>query len=231
MIDSPGARDDYAEFFNAVDRNDRDSSDYSTSIRTNRYYLRIFCWGLDRIIHCLFVVVTELAKLDLGLKKWKSYSNKNGGRKKFQIDLGMALLNYAIEMDWDDENRPRWMRQSEFVPCDCKCCFFCLKGMTGGVEHKRKKARQVTVEYACGSRRRTNKCTTERVLLKKKNGEDMKWKTYCKMCLRNQPKDDGYTAKERQKRCNQSKWGCAHCQEPICEVCWPNYDMHKREVQ
>eukprot|EP00956_Cyclotella_meneghiniana_P013939 scaffold20501_cov80-Cyclotella_meneghiniana.AAC.1 len=51
-----------------------------------------------------------------------------------------------------------------------------------------------------------------------------------KMCLRNQPKNDGYTAKERQKRCNKSMWGCAQCQEPICDVCWPKYDKHKTKV-
>ena len=139
-------------------------------------------------------------------------------------------MNYGIGLDWDGDvntQRPMWMRRSEFVPCDCEKCFFCLHNLTTGIDHKRKK---VTIQYACGSRRQTKKCTTERVLLKKKNGEDMKWKTYCYMCLRNQPKDDGYTAKERQKRCNKSMWGCAQCQEPICDVCWPKYDKHKKKV-
>jgi hypothetical protein len=227
-IDSPRARDDYAEFFNAVDRNDRDSYDYSTSIRTNRYYLRIFCWGLDRIIHCLYIVVVELAKLDLGLKVWKRYSQKNGGRKRFQVDLGIALLNYGIELEWDDENRPRWMRQSEFVPCDCKSCFFCLKGMTCGVEHRRKKGRQVTIQYACGSRRRTNKCTTDRVLLKLKNGEDMKYADFCEMCMRQQAGSD-LSFNVKKTMCRKSKFGCAQCQERICNVCWPNYDRHQQD--
>ena len=39
-IPAPMAQADYVKFFNAVDRNDRDSADYSTSIRTTRYYLR-----------------------------------------------------------------------------------------------------------------------------------------------------------------------------------------------
>jgi hypothetical protein len=38
----------YAKNMNGVDRNDRDSADYTTSIRINRWYLRIFFWVLDR---------------------------------------------------------------------------------------------------------------------------------------------------------------------------------------
>ena len=55
------------------------------------------------------------------------YLDKNGGWRKFQIDLGIALLNYGIGLDWDGTKvspKPCWTRQSEFVPCDCKKCFF-----------------------------------------------------------------------------------------------------------
>ena len=37
IFDSVRAQAEYVKYFNAVDRNDRDSSDYSTSIRSNRY--------------------------------------------------------------------------------------------------------------------------------------------------------------------------------------------------
>ena len=47
VIEGPRAQRDYITFFNAVDRSDRDSADWSTSIRTNRYYIRILCWVLD----------------------------------------------------------------------------------------------------------------------------------------------------------------------------------------
>ena len=91
------------------------------------------------------------------------YLDKNGGRCKFQIDLGIALLNYGTGLDWDGTKvapNPRWMRQSEFVPCDCEKCFFYLKGLTTSAAHK--KNERVTIEYACGSRRRTKKCTTSK---------------------------------------------------------------------
>eukprot|EP00956_Cyclotella_meneghiniana_P002128 scaffold2418_cov58-Cyclotella_meneghiniana.AAC.2 len=122
-IDAPRAQQDYSQFFNAVDRNDRDSSDYSTTIRTNRYYLRIFCWALDRIIHALYVIVCELSKRGtterLGgewPEYWSLYGDKNGERRRFQVDLGIALMNYGIGLDWDgdkDSQRPSWMRQSD----------------------------------------------------------------------------------------------------------------------
>ena len=39
---APRVQNDYATYYNVVDRNDRDSSGYTTSIKTNRFYLRIF---------------------------------------------------------------------------------------------------------------------------------------------------------------------------------------------
>ena len=36
---APNAQKSYSKYFNAVDRNDRDSADYTTSLRTNRWYL------------------------------------------------------------------------------------------------------------------------------------------------------------------------------------------------
>ena len=42
ILPAPKAQLDYAKHFNAVDKNDRDSSDFTTSIRTNRWYLRVF---------------------------------------------------------------------------------------------------------------------------------------------------------------------------------------------
>ena len=65
---------------------------------------------------------------------------RKDGRFEFQIDLAQALINYALEHEWEDLDgpRPNWMRQKEFLPCDCKKCFFCVKGLTNGISHKRK---------------------------------------------------------------------------------------------
>ena len=69
----PRAQAQYARYMNAVDKNDWDSADYLATIRTNMYYIRIFCWVLDRVIHTLCVVVCFLAKGNTGHEKWKKY--------------------------------------------------------------------------------------------------------------------------------------------------------------
>jgi hypothetical protein len=32
--------------------------------------------------------------------QWKQHLDKHGGRKKFQIDLALQLMDYAICLDW-----------------------------------------------------------------------------------------------------------------------------------
>ena len=214
-INGPRAQAEYQEYFNAVDRNDRDSSDYSTSIRTNRYYIRLLCWCLDRVIHTVYIVVCWLAKED-GWVKWRQYVNdRQDGRRDFQIDLGMALLNRAIEWDWTGDKRPQWVRQRDWIPCDCEECYFCLNGLTNGIDHVRNK--KVITVFANGAKRRTHGCTEERVPIKTRG--------YCRMCYRQQ--SDDLSENEKRKRCRSSRKGCIKCQEPICATCWgQGYDWH-----
>ena len=76
------AQASYVKYMNGVDRNDRDSSDYSTSFRSNRYYLRLFFWALDRVIHILFHVVCYCTMNNIGKPEWKDYLDKNEGRRE-----------------------------------------------------------------------------------------------------------------------------------------------------
>ncbi len=63
----PRAQADYISSYSGdVDRNDRDSTAYSTTTHTNQYYLRFFCWVLDRVIHAVYVVLCFLIKGDVG---------------------------------------------------------------------------------------------------------------------------------------------------------------------
>jgi hypothetical protein len=73
VIRAPLSQKHYREYFNAVDINDRDNADYSTSICTIRYYIRLLCWSLDRVIHTLYVIVCECARAGIGKPKWKKY--------------------------------------------------------------------------------------------------------------------------------------------------------------
>jgi hypothetical protein len=178
---APNSHKWYAKNYNAVDRNDHDSADYSTTICTLHYYLHIICWALDRVVHTCYVVVCALAAAGIGDSEWDKYRSKHSGRHDFQIDFAMALLNYAISSDWDGKSkRPGWMRQKDFLQCDCKKCYFCINGLTSGA--CRKRDREYTVEFKCGKRQRTKKCTTERVTIASSG-------SYCRLCYKKKPKD------------------------------------------
>ena len=104
-LSAPRIQADYAKHFNAVDRNDRDSADYSCSVRTSRWYLRIVFWLVDRVVFSCFIIVCALSEDNRGPEQWKRYTNRNGGRRAFQIDLAILLINYGIEYDWDGETK------------------------------------------------------------------------------------------------------------------------------
>ena len=214
-LDAPKAQHDYVEKYNAVDKNDRDSADYSTTIRTIRYYLRIVCWALDRVVHTCYVVVCYLFWVN---PIWAKYLNKNSGRHDFQIHLAIQLMIIGITWAWDGEGeRPDWMRQGDWVPCDCNKCFFCLNGHTTGIAHKQKR-QKVDIEYKCGSVLNTDKCNVDRIGLKKGS-------SFCRMCYRNQPLE--LDSKTKKKNCKSSTMGCLQCQEHICKGCWDKgYDKH-----
>jgi hypothetical protein len=87
VINAPNNQQRYADNYNTVDRNDHDSSDYSTTIRTARYYLRIFCWALDRVIHTCSVVVCALALAGIGNPEWNKYRSKHNEGTTFKLTL------------------------------------------------------------------------------------------------------------------------------------------------
>jgi hypothetical protein len=120
IFPAPKAQKEYSKYFNAVDRNDRDNSDYSTTIRTNRWYLRVFFWIFDHVVHVVFQSAIWCNKAGIGEEKWSEYRKKDG-RLKFQVDLGNALITYALHQEWPKQEgpRPSWMRLQNFIPCDC----------------------------------------------------------------------------------------------------------------
>ena len=83
-------------------------------------------------------------------------------------------MTYPIELEWTGEKRLQWMRQHPFFPCDCKKCYFCVKGHTSGVAHPRGKEREVVyTNEACV---RANECVD--VGVKISDNTD-----YCRMSL------------------------------------------------
>ena len=85
------------------------------------------------------------------------------------MDLGIALINYGLSLDWKDPTnkkvpRPSYVRQrKDWVPCDCHDkgasgqirCFFCLHGMTHKIAHQdvcQKRATPSTARKVCSDR-------------------------------------------------------------------------------
>ena len=75
-IGRPYAQVDYVAHFNGVDKNDRDSADYSTRICTIWYHIQIFCWVLDRVVHTMYVLVCYLVYVN---SDWSRYLDKHDG--------------------------------------------------------------------------------------------------------------------------------------------------------
>ena len=110
------------------------------------------------------------------------------------------------------------MRTGDFIPCNCKKCYFCLNGHTSGIAHANRK-RPPVVEYKCGTRVKTKQCSVVRVDLGMGG-------SYCRMCYMN-TEMTGSTA-EKKKKCRTSRLGCVICREVICKTCWESgYDKHQ----
>ena len=224
------AQSDYVKFFNAVDRNDWDSADYSLTVRTHRFYLRVLFWVIGRVIHICYMTVMLDASIAQGAlaASWSLFAKRNGGRRKFQIQLGLDILSYAISNAWDGRGeRPDWMRQGPFVPCECDKCYFCLNGHTTGIGHQKKYQKIKVIHTKNMKITRVGRCTNDWLPLGKGS-------SYCRMCMRKLhlvTGKDGKTLTSIQKRklCTNSTKGCPQpgCNEHICWSCWDEgYDKH-----
>ncbi len=89
-IQESHAHADYVRSMNGVDRNDWDSRDYSTRIRSNLWYIRIFCWALDRVIHSHLLWHFLLSRV------LESKSGRNRGTKIKVIMISKLILGYLF---------------------------------------------------------------------------------------------------------------------------------------
>ena len=173
---------------------------------------------LDRVVHICFAVAIYCASMVVINADWKCYKSKNNGRHDSQIDLGIAILNYGIGLDWVGDERPDYMHTGDFIPCNCKKCYFCLNGHTSGIAHANRK-RPPVVGYKCGTRVRTKKCSVVRVDLGKGG-------SYCRMCYRNTGKTS--STAEKKRKCKYSRLGCAIWRETFFTECRESgYDLHR----
>ena len=78
------------------------------------------------MVHTEYVVACLLARKYIGNPEWKKYLKHKSAHHDFQIDLGIALLNYGIGLEWggnDESKRPDYMTIEAFFPCAFNYCF------------------------------------------------------------------------------------------------------------
>jgi hypothetical protein len=99
-ISSHGVTMDYSYHMHGVDHKDRDTADCTVSLKSNRYYLQIFYWLFDGILHSMYSIIKVVASNKA--HPWHKYLSKHLGYYKFQMDLANDLISWGISMDWSD---------------------------------------------------------------------------------------------------------------------------------
>ena len=96
---------------------------------------------------------------------WHIFTNKNEGRKKFQIQLGIDVMTYTISKEWDGKSEhPSGIRAGTLVSCECKKCYFCLHGhMTTTTHRTAKKRFKMVHNKSRMAEFRTETCTEKRL--------------------------------------------------------------------
>jgi hypothetical protein len=213
-ISSHEVTTDYSYNMSGGDQKDHDTADWTVSLKSNRFYLRIFYWLFDGVLHAMYSIIKVIAcNKD---HPWHQYSSKPLGRYKFQMDLENKLISRGIGMDWSDvrdsDKKPVYMRKQDYVPCACKACFFCKNGLTHGVDHKKKGKRR--------SQSERGECPTKRAQVSTSARR-------CFLCYKNQRAlNPTMTGKEIEKLCKQTRLGCTACAVQVCDACWNVYEHH-----
>jgi hypothetical protein len=216
-ITCPQVQQEYAKYFNGVDKNDRDSSDYTVSLKTNRWYLRYYFYLIDRVVHSMYVLATNIA--EQGLRDgWKKYQKKDG-RYKFQIDMALALIDMGVKEDWkecyDDNKKPNWMQKHEAIPCGFNMCTYCKLGKTRP---------PVMADDPTGVQKK--KLRPECNIIPMKLDEKRKYgATYCRVCYyRVNQVTPKLSNNEKRKQCKTTYKGCRGCKTIVCDSCYPDYE-------
>jgi hypothetical protein len=210
-ISSHEVTTDYSYNMSGVDQKDRDTADWTVSLKSNRFYLRIFYWLFDGVLHAMYSIVKFVARDKA--HPWHKYLSKHLGRYKFQMDLANELISRGIGMDWTDigdkSKKPVYMRKQDYIPCTCKACFFCKNGFTHGIDHQNK-----------GRRSRSE--PTEHPI---KRGRVTDSNRRCQVCCKNQRTLNPTLATSAwQKLCKKTILGCTTCKVNVCAGCWNGYE-------
>lgn len=136
-------------------------------------------------------------------------------RHKWQMDLAQWLVAQGIRDDWTvPANKPGWMRKMNLLPCDCKTCYFCVRGFTSGVQHKPKVSAAQKAEAAATA-------TAAATAVKTHAWVQASSENRCGLCLDAGTKK-GLSGKARTDGARKSRYTCLGCDptgRPICKKC------------
>jgi hypothetical protein len=63
-VNSPRVISSYASMYNGVERKDKDTSDWTVSVKSNRcWYLRLYYWMIDVAIHSSYLPIDRICLL------------------------------------------------------------------------------------------------------------------------------------------------------------------------
>ena len=221
---------DYNDFMSGVDSNDKSIALWTVSLKSLRFYLRIFYWQFDSIINAMWILVchtlSEMNESERKQDNWRQFSSKDSGRYDFTMSLGVSLIKRGLEMDWDGpptdiKGRPAYTRKMNLVPCQCDGiqCFFCEYGHTHGIDHMKK-----------GQKRKTQ---TSRLMATEEHTSGrqkiLSYGTYCRVCYATARKKFPNKTKDQLRRCcNRTRLGCPGCNNgngfAVCKDCWEHYE-------
>jgi hypothetical protein len=91
---------DYSYNMSGVDQKDRDTADWMVLLKPNRFYLQIFYWLFDGVLHAMYSIIKVVARHKA--HPWHKYLSKHLGCNKFQMDLANKAISRGIGMDWSD---------------------------------------------------------------------------------------------------------------------------------
>jgi hypothetical protein len=127
-----------------VDHKDRDAANWTASLKSNRFHAQIFCRLFCGVLRAMCTTIKVIGSDEA--RHWHEHLSNHLGQCKFQMDPANDLMSCRSSMDWsdvqDNERRPLCVQSQDHMPRCCKKCFFCTKGFTHGLDHKKKGERR-----------------------------------------------------------------------------------------
>jgi hypothetical protein len=188
----------YLEHYGAVDRADRGIADFTTSRKSNRWYMRVFFWILDAALWNMWVIAKYMIESPEATDEWKKYDTKENrgtvsGRYLFMLDVADCLMDWAagaaIEKAGGERKDVRWLKNE-------------AGNSTPSAQEKKKPGPNPNHRLVAQPGRRP-----------------------CAVCYGKQPKV--LSQDEKRKKCRYTRDKCNVCGTYMCDDCFVAHHMNR----